>query len=215
MRHWLWLTGLLFFQTPGLADSELNQALNSFSQGLSSYRAQFEQLVVDASGRELENSTGNMALMAPDRFRWHYLTPYEQLIVADGEQVWIHDVDLEQVTVKSQGDATTASPLSVLTNPAGLEQRYRLEDRGQFHESRVIGLIPLDQNSEFESVELVLRDQLLEAINIQDRFGQQTRIRFLRPQRNPDIPTQEFQFEPPPGIDVIGEADLEFGLEGS
>lgn len=215
MRHWLWLTGLLFFQTPGLADSELNQALNSFSQGLSSYRAQFEQLVVDASGRELENSTGYMALMAPDRFRWHYLTPYEQLIVADGEQVWIHDVDLEQVTVKSQGDATTASPLSVLTNPAGLEQRYRLEDRGQFLESRVIGLIPLDQNSEFESVELVLRDQLLEAINIQDRFGQQTRIRFLRPQRNPDIPPQEFQFEPPPGIDVIGEADLEFGLEGS
>lgn len=204
---WLWL-----FAAPAAATDDVRTLLDAFSADLSAYQAEFEQRVLDGTGRELENSEGTMALMSPDRFRWHYRTPYEQLIVADGQSVWIHDVELEQVTVRPQGGPQSPSPLYVLTDPGSLEERFELESRGTFHGAAIIGLVP-KASAEFEWVELVVRDRLLEALTIQDQFGQQTQIRFSRPQRNPALDATEFQFQPPPGVDVIGTEELEFGLE--
>jgi len=157
-----------------------------------------------------------MALAAPDRFRWLYDEPYEQLIVADGEQVWIHDVELEQITVRPQGGPESASPIYVLTDPGSLERRFRIESRGEHHGASVIGLYPReDDQADVEWVELILREGLIEGLTIQDRLGQQTRIRFSRPERNPDLDPESFRFEPPPGVDIIGAEELEFGLEDS
>ena len=182
--------------------------LDRFAEGLNSYRAEFQQQVVDSGGRVIEESTGDMALMAPDRMRWHYREPLEQLGVADGENVFIYDVDLEQITVRGQQGSAANSPLYVLTNPDTLDDRFEVEDRGEFHGARILALLPREADAEFDWVELGLRDQLLESIVIQDAFGQQTRITFSRSQRNLELDPGSFQFEPPAGVDVIGQEEL-------
>ena len=74
--------------------------LEHFLQDVRSLLADFEQTLVDESNRETQHSAGMVAIKRPGKFRWDYQLPYQQLIVADGEKLWVYDTDLEQVTVK-------------------------------------------------------------------------------------------------------------------
>jgi len=200
------LTALLLVAGSGWADA-LEQ-VQAFAQDMQTFSADFEQRVIDDSGRLLETSGGTMAMRKPDLFRWHYTGDFEQLIVADGQHVWVYDVELEQVTVKDQDLAANNSPFYVLTDPQRLQQDYELEDRGQINGLSLVGLVPKISGGEIEWVELGFRDHLVELVVIQDALGQQTRIRFSRPQLNLPLDDSAFQFSPPPGIDVIGAAEL-------
>jgi outer membrane lipoprotein carrier protein len=91
---------------------------------LKAMQAEFAQTVRDAERSRVQESSGTMALLRPGRFRWHYLTPYEQLIVGDGERVWIYDVDLEQVTVRSMGDALGDTPALLLSRHRPVEEDF-------------------------------------------------------------------------------------------
>ncbi len=192
--------------------------VSRFASDLTSYRADFEQTVISETGGLVERSSGEMVLAAPNRLRWHYLEDYEQLIVADGTSIWSYDVDLEQVTVKSQSAAAVDSPLYVLLEPAALEERYELRDNGRRDGLYFVELIPRAESTDFESIELGLRDNTLESLSILDAFGQQTLIRFSRIERNPEVDDALFRFDPPAGIDVIGDGELgldEFALPDS
>jgi len=180
---------------------------------MQTFSADFEQLVIDDSGRLLETSGGTMAMRKPDRFRWHYTGEFEQLIVADGQRVWVHDVELEQVTVKDQDLAANKSPFYVLTDPQRLEQDYQLEERGQIDGLTLIGLLPRNSGGEIEWVELGFRDQWLESVVIQDALGQQTHIRFSEPQLNLPLEDSAFQFSPPVGVDLLGAEELSIDLD--
>ena len=185
------------------------EEIHRFADGLVTYRADFEQSVVNEVGAMVEHSRGKMALAAPNRLRWHYLEAYEQLIVADGRRIWAYDVDLEQITVKTQDQDAADSPLYVLLDPALLEERYELRSNGRIDDLELIELIPRDRRTDFESIELGLRDGILQTLSIRDAFGQQTLIRFSGIERNPDLEEGLFEFEPPPGVDVIGDLDLD------
>src|SRR5690606_27659227 len=102
-----------------------------FTRGLKGLDGQFEQKVFDADGRLKETSTGRVAMSAPRLFRWEYVTPYTQLIVADGSKVWIHDPDLEQVTVRAQGAEEQDSPLAALIDPSRLDRDYNVREAGE------------------------------------------------------------------------------------
>ncbi|MDQ3268888.1 MAG: outer membrane lipoprotein chaperone LolA, partial [Pseudomonadota bacterium] len=91
--------------------------LNAFTKGLKGLDGQFTQQVFDANGKLKETASGQLALSAPRLFRWEYVKPYPQLIVADGRKVWIYDEDLEQVTVRPQGVEEQSNPLAALINP--------------------------------------------------------------------------------------------------
>lgn len=188
------------------------EQLQAFAHDMQTFSADFEQRVIDESGRLLETSGGTMAMQKPDRFRWHYTGEFEQLIVADGRHVWVYDIELEQITVRDQDVAAHNSPFYVLTDPLRLEQDYELEERGQFNGLTLIGLLPRSSGGEIEWVELGFRDHLLESVVIQDALGQQTRIRFSRPQLNLPLADSAFQFTPPVGVDVIGAAELSIDL---
>jgi outer membrane lipoprotein carrier protein len=189
------------------------EQLQAFAVDMQTFSADFEQQVVDESGRLLETSGGTMAMQKPARFRWHYTGEFEQLIVADGQRVWVHDIELEQVTVRDQDLAAANSPFYVLTDPKRLEQDYQLEDRGQINGLTLIGLLPKAIDGEIEWVEVGFRDQLLELVVIQDALGQQTRIRFSRPQLNLPLAESAFKFSPPVGVDVIGAEELTLDLD--
>ncbi|MEM9533934.1 MAG: outer membrane lipoprotein chaperone LolA [Pseudomonadota bacterium] len=191
-----------------LAGDEAAVILDAFSSGLTSYQADFLQEVYDDQGRLLERSWGNMSLATPAYLRWHYLGDFEQLIVADGEQVWNHDVDLEQVTVKDQIAAAGDSPLYVLMAPAQLDTLYGLTLVASEAELARIRLTPRESRSDFEWIELDLEGPLLRGLAIADAFGQRTLIQFSEGQRNPALDPQRFRFSPPEGVDVLSTGDL-------
>ncbi|MDJ0654246.1 MAG: outer membrane lipoprotein chaperone LolA [Xanthomonadales bacterium] len=202
--------GLLAVGLPALALEPLDR-VRQFSSGLEAYQSEFQQVVVDETGRVIEESSGNMALAVPNRLRWHYLEDFEQIIVADGDKVWSYDVELEQVTVKDQAQAVTGSPLYLLMEPGLLETDYELKDLGPVEGIDMIQLIPREPRSDFEWIELGFSGGNLQRLTIRDAFGQQTFISFSQGVRNPQLSQTAFQFTPPEGIDVLGADELDLG----
>lgn len=197
-------------------DTAASALIQRFSAGLTSYQADFIQEVVDDQGRMLERSWGQMALATPAQLRWHYLGEFEQLIVADGRQVWNHDVDLEQVTVKDQAQAVDDSPLYLLMAPDQMEALYRVTLADTVSTSAPAGLkrirlTPREPRADFDWIDLGFSDNQLALLMIQDAFGQQTLIQFSEPVRNPALDETLFQFTPPEGVDVLSAE--EFSLE--
>lgn len=96
------------------------QKVEGFLQGLQSLQAQFKQTLTDRNGQTVEEASGTLAIRRPDRFRWDYRQPNEQLIVADGARIWLYDADLEQVTVRKLDDTLSATPAMLLSGQGNL-----------------------------------------------------------------------------------------------
>lgn len=187
------------------------EQLRAFSTDLSSLSAEFIQIAYDLDNQR-EESTGHMYMNKPDHLRWDYLTPYEQRIVADGEQVWTYDVDLDQVTVRDQGEALSRSALSALTDSSRLEKYFELVSGGKEQGLDWVRLIPRPQpgqaEHEFEEIVLGFKNNQLTRMVIADRLGQSTDIVFSNLQRNVSLDADLFHFTPPEGVDVIGDLEL-------
>src|SRR5690554_5651658 len=88
----------------------------------------FSQLTLDASGTNLQESTGEMFLKRPGQFRWHTDPPLEQLLVSDGKQVWLYDPDLEQVTIQQLDQRLTHTPALLLSGDVSrLQESFDIE----------------------------------------------------------------------------------------
>lgn len=181
-------------------------ALDAFSSGLKGLDGQFTQQVYDDRGRLKETSSGRVALSKPDLFRWEYTKPYPQLIVADGSKVWVHDPDLEQVTVRPQGPEERNSPLAALLDPAQRAQRFDIADGGSEDGLDWLVLEPKDaDDANFRSARLGFKGDVLARMQVTDALGQRTSIAFSGWRRNPSFAASTFRFTPPKGADVIGE----------
>ena len=107
-----------------IANAGARDELNAFTKGLKGLDGQFSQQVFDARGKQKETSSGRVAVSAPRLFRWEYVKPYPQLIVADGKTVWVHDPDLQQVSRRAQGVEEASSPLAILLDPSKLDRDF-------------------------------------------------------------------------------------------
>ena len=183
--------------------------LDAFSRDLHTVSARFEQSVTGASGNRSETSSGDLALKAPRQFRWHTRTPYEQLIVADGNRVWIHDPDLEQVSVRSQGSEEAHSPLSVLTDLSQLDREFSVSETGEHGGLQWLKLISNAPEPEFAFAELGFDKAGLARMRFEDALGNTTEIRFQDWQRDPRLAADAFSFSPPAGVDVVGDPGTE------
>ena len=180
--------------------------LDAFSNGLKGLDGRFTQQVFDDRGQLKETSSGRVALSRPDLFRWEYTKPYPQLIVADGKKVWVHDPDLEQVTVREQGPEERNSPLAALLDPAQREKRFNIAEAGSDDGLEWLKLTPKNaDDASFRSARLGFGDDGLERMQVTDALGQRTSIAFSDWRRNPDFASGTFSFTPPAGADVIGE----------
>lgn len=191
------------FSSPLSADTA-RQQLERFSAGLESLRATFSQVVIDNENRVQDSSAGKVWLQRPDRFRWQYGGDFPELVVGDGERIWIYDEMLEQVTVKSQAEAGVDSPLALLTEPGRLDEAYEVREVGASDDAELLELRSRSPESEFERFLLGLADDRPVLIVMEDAFGLRTEIRFEDVERNPSLDGELFRFEPPPGVDVIG-----------
>jgi outer membrane lipoprotein carrier protein len=201
------LVSSLFAATVAMASPRDDFA--HYTQGLKGLDGKFEQKVFEANGRLKEDSNGTVALSAPRLFRWEYVKPNPQVIVADGIHVWVYDPDLEQVTVKSQGNEEQQSPLIVLIDPSELERRYVVTDGGTHDGLTWIDLAPKkkDDESEFKVAMLGFNGDNLQSMNLSDKLGQRTEITFSDWHRNPTFAKGMFVFTPPKGVDVVGEVE--------
>lgn len=198
------LSVLLLSCACGLAHAGARDDLDAFTRDLKGLQGTFAQQVFDAQGRRKEASSGSVALSAPKLFRWEYLKPYPQLIVADGAKVWIFDPDLKQVTVRSQGAEEQNSPLAVLTDPRKLDQSFAITEAGRDGGLEWLELAPKRKgNAGFERARLGFDGNALAKMTIVDSLGQRTEIAFAGWKRNPKFAATTFRFSPPKGVDVV------------
>jgi len=186
----------------------LASSLDRFSQFLTatqSGRGEFEQKVLDKSGRIVQQSRGTLAFQRPGKFRWTYVKPYAQLIVGDGTRVWIYDEDLQQVTVKRVDQALTSTPAALLAGNNEAMRAFRISDQGEMEGLEWLEAVPRDKEGGFERVRMGFGPGGLETMEFYDSFGQTTVLRFTALARNPALEPSLFRFTPPKGADVIGQ----------
>ena len=179
--------------------------LTSFSSSVKTMRAEFAQTLFDTNGRKKDESNGTVALMAPRQFRWDVLKPFEQHIVADGNAVWVYDVDLEQVNVRAQSFDEANSPLAVLLDLAMLDVEFNSIERPQADGQQWLRLTAKAKNPDFKYADLGFSKNSMTTMRLVDNFGQRTDIVFSKWQRNPQLAADLFRFTPPEGVDVVGE----------
>jgi outer membrane lipoprotein carrier protein len=197
-------TLLSFLSFPALSQSSLDR-FQTYVRTTQAARAEFDQKVYDRTGKLVQESKGNFAFLRPGRFRWNYAKPNPQLIVGDGERVWIYDEDLKQVTVRRLAKALGSTPAALLAGAADIEKAFDLSDAGDKDGLAWVEAKPREKEAGFERVKLGLGVSGIEAMELVDHFGQTTRLKFSSIQRNPKIDGSEFRFTPPKGVDVLGE----------
>ncbi len=199
-------TALAAMMIAGPAVAGARDDLNSFTKGLKGLDGQFTQQVFDAQGKLKESSTGNLAVSAPRLFRWEYVKPYPQLIVADGKKVWVYDPDLQQVSVRPQGADEQNSPLAVLVDPSKLDVQFVVKDGGTTGGLSWLMLSPKAGNDAgLRSARLGFGKAGLEKMHFVDARGQRTEINFSAWKRNPTFAAGTFKYIKPKGVDLIGE----------
>ena len=187
------------------AHADAIERFKTFLRTTQSARADFEQRVFGREGKLTQQSAGSFVFQRPGRFRWTYAKPVDQVIVGDGERVWIYDRDLNQVTVRRLSKALGSTPAALLAGSSDVEKAFALSDAGTRDGLEWLEAKPKEVEAGFERIRMGFSASGLEAMELTDNFGQTTRLRFSNLQRNPKVDPGEFRFEPPKGADVLGE----------
>lgn len=181
------------------------ERLKAFVAGAQTAEADFTQTVSDKNGRITQQASGTMAFARPGKFRWDYNKPYEQVIVGDGAKLWLYDADLDQVTVKTLGDAIAATPAALLAGDNAIEKYFTLKNAGNADGLEWLEATPRNRDTTFERIRMGFKGDALVQMELFDTFGQRTTLKLSNLARNPRISASRFTFTAPKGADVIGE----------
>ncbi len=179
--------------------------LKAFLGGAKTGKTTFRQVVSGNAGRSPQESSGTFAFARPGKFRWSYEKPHPQVIVGDGEKLWIYDPDLNQVIVRKLDRALGSTPAALLAGDDALDKNFELRDGGKSGDVEFVDAKPLAADSGFASVRIGLKDNVPRTMELHDSFGQVTQLSFGSFERNAAVDAALFRFVPPPGADVVGE----------
>jgi outer membrane lipoprotein carrier protein len=205
MRAFAFFVVTLFFGVPAFA---AGTPLDSFLEGLKTLRASFTQVVVDSGGRVVERSKGALVVQRPGKFRWE-TSPQagqgtEQLLVADGRNVWFYDRELEQVTVKPADAALSATPAMLLSSTGDLREKFTVTAAPARDGMEWVLVEPKAAEADFRQALLGFGKSGLGRMIVEDKLGQTATVTFERVSRNGEVKPDEVSFVPPAGVDVIG-----------
>jgi len=185
-----------------------NTTINQFLAEFKTLHAQFKQELYNEHGALLETSHGEVYIQRPNRFRWDYKKPYEQLIVADGKKVWVYDVDLEQVSVRSLKKTLGKTPAILLSSQTKVEEDFIVTVLHSNEEGvKRFELAPKELEAQFDSIRLSLQNNHLKSFELVDNLGQLTFITFSKEQHNIPVDKELFEFFPPAGVDIVEELE--------
>lgn len=179
--------------------------LRHFVEDMQTLSATFEQTLVDADDNVVEESEGTVQISRPGRFRWTYTAPYEQLLVADGLNVWSYDADLAQVTVKPQAEVLSNTPAVLLGGGGDVFEDFTLDESFTDRGVDWLRLTPANSDGGFESVDLGFQDGVLSRMIFLDALGQSTLIALFNVTVNEPVANSMFTFEVPDDVDLVGE----------
>ena len=187
------------------------QRLEGFLQDMRSARADFTQVVTSPlrageSTARSKTSYGRFEFQRPGRFRFEYTRPFEQTIVADGETLWLHDIDLEQVTARRQQDVLGSTPAALIVAGTSLRElgtHFELQSAGQSDGLEWVQARPRQGDGQLQQVRVGFRQGELARLEIEDSLGQRSVLSFSGWQANVPVPAERFRFQPPPGVAVI------------
>lgn len=201
MKRWLLALPLLLLVAVA-AHADALDTLRDFVRDVKSGRATFTQQLTSADGQKKRTSSGSFAFERPNRFRFEYAKPFEQLIVSDGQKVWVYDVDLNQVTQRRLSQALGATPAALLAG-AALDKEFELTALPSQDGIDWVQALPRRKDGAFQSMRIGFRGKELAAVEILDSFGQRSRLDFSQYEANAAIPASTWRFTPPAGADVI------------
>jgi outer membrane lipoprotein carrier protein len=186
----------------GAARADSVDLLRDFAQNVKSGRAAFTQTVTSVDGAKKKDSSGQFEFVRPNRFRFSYAKPFEQQIVADGQKVWLYDVDLNQVTVRPMTQAIGATPAALLAGGT-LDKEFDLKALPASDGFEWVQAAPRVKDGPIQSLRVGFKGSVLAALEIVDAFGQRSMLRFTSLEQNVKLADDVFRFTPPKGADVI------------
>jgi len=188
----------------GAAQADAVDALREFTRDAKTGRATFTQVVTSADGAKKKSSSGSFEFARPNRFRFIYAKPYEQVIIGDGEKVWLHDVDLQQVTVRPIDQALGATPAALLAG-GSLDKDFELKTQPSAQGIDWVQATPRvkAEAASFQSLRVGFKGKTLAALELLDNFGQRSVLSFGEVALNVASAPDAFRFTPPKGVDVL------------
>ena len=188
------------------AEASALEQFKTFVSGTKSAKGEFSQQQVRSTpGKVAPVSTGTFVFARPGKFVWTYQKPYEQLLQADGDTLYIFDKDLNQVTTRKLGSALGSSPAAILFGSNDLEKNFTLAEAGTRDGLEWLDAKPRYKDTSFEQLSIGLKNGVPEAMDLKDTFGQTSKLRFTNFQRNPALAANFFKFEVPKGADVSAQ----------
>ena len=186
------------------------QSLEAFVKTVKNGRAEFTQ-VVTSPAREgqhpkVKTSSGTFEFQRPNRFRFVYKKPFEQTIVADGQTLWLHDVDLNQVTARKQAAALGSTPAALIASApdlSALQKDFKLTSAPDAGGMQWVEALPLAKDGQLSNVRVGFKAGQLAVLEILDGFGQRSVLTFSQLQTPAVLAADAFQFKPPAGADVM------------
>lgn len=205
MNHWkaAVLTAALYLgiavQSPATPAADVEKYL----AGLSTWSADFTQTIDDGHGKVVRSAAGKLYLQRPGKFRWDYTEPSEQLVLADGKQIWFYDKDLAQANVRDM-DGLASTPASLLSGGGAVSSQFDITALAPSGGLQWFQLIPKHTDTDFQLVRIGFEKGELKSMFLADKLGQVTQLTFTHPSRNTKFAADLFSFTPPAGVDVIG-----------
>lgn len=183
-------------------------ALDYFLNHVNSMQADFVQVVIAPNSDRTRTSSGTFALSRPNRFRFDYMKPYEQLIMSDGKNLWLYDKDLEQVTQRAYSSAIASTPAALLAGASEAtmaQKNFTLTSLPDADGLQWVEAKPKQEDGQINTARIGFREGVLEVLEIVDNFRQKSTLTFSNVQVNPKVSDSEFSFAIPDGVDLINE----------
>jgi outer membrane lipoprotein carrier protein len=181
------------------------ESLRRFFTGVQTLSARFTQVVKDDASKTIQESSGNLWIARPDKFRWEYDKPFAQEIVSDGTTLWIYDKELAQVTKRPLSATLGNTPAVLLAGRGRLEDNFSLKPLEARENLQWVQLAPKNKDNGYDNIRIGFELGKLRALEMTDGFGNTTRITLQSIKENPSIGQGRFEYTPPAGVDVVGE----------
>ena len=178
--------------------------VEKYLSGLASWTADFQQTIDDGHGNVLRSAAGRLYLQRPGKFRWDYSQPSEQLVLADGKQIWFYDKDLAQANVRDMDLSLASTPASLLSGSGSVSSQFDVTALPPSAGLQWFQLVPKHADTDFQLVRIGFDKGELRSMFLADKLNQITQLTFSNSKRNLPLAPDLFSFVPPPGVDVIG-----------
>jgi len=205
-RHYTLVAFAFLLALAGVNRSSASPAadVDKYLNGLATWSADFTQTIDDGHGKIERRAAGKLYLQKPGKFRWDYSQPSEQLILADGKQIWFYDKDLQQANVRDMDATLSSTPAVLLSGGGSVSSQFDVTVLPPEGGLDWYQLIPKHPETDFQLVRIGFKQGQLASMFLADKLNQVTQLTFTNPKRNAKFAADLFTFVPPPGVDVIG-----------